>query len=62
MRNLFALGRLTMYYDQPWGFAGIKPIITESELCALAQAVTMGGEEVQTAAADFEKSVQPLLP
>ena len=32
------------------------------ELCALAQAVTMGDEEVQTAAADFEKSVQPLLP
>lgn len=32
------------------------------ELCALAQAVTMGDEEVSAAAADFEKSVQPLLP
>lgn len=32
------------------------------ELCALAQAVTMGDEEVTTAAADFEKTVQPLLP
>lgn len=32
------------------------------ELCALAQAVTMGDEEVTAAAEDFEKTVQHLLP
>lgn len=32
------------------------------ELCALAQAVTMGDEEVSAAIVDFEKSVHPLLP
>ena len=32
------------------------------ELCALAQAVTVGGEDVDTALKNFQNSVQPLLP
>ncbi|MEY8356494.1 extracellular solute-binding protein [Lachnospiraceae bacterium 54-53] len=32
------------------------------ELCSLAQAVTVGGEDVDTALQNFQNSVQPLLP
>ena len=32
------------------------------ELCSLAQAVTVGGEDVDTALKNFQNSVQPLLP
>lgn len=32
------------------------------ELCALAQAVTVGGEDVDTALENFQSTVQPLLP
>lgn len=32
------------------------------ELCALAQAVTVGGEDVESALQNFESTVQPLLP
>ena len=32
------------------------------ELCAMAQAVTMGDQDVETAAKEFETAVQPLLP
>ncbi len=32
------------------------------ELCALSQAVTVGGEDVDTAIEGFKTAVQPLLP
>ena len=40
------------------------PLVAEFnlELCAMAQAVTMGDQDVETAAKEFETAVQPLLP
>lgn len=43
LRNLFALGRLAMYYDQSWGFAGIKPINPESEAFTVTAKPLKGG-------------------
>lgn len=43
LRNLFALGRLAMYYDQSWGFAGIKPINPEAETFTVTGKPLAGG-------------------
>lgn len=43
LRNLFALGRLAMYYDQSWGFAGIKPINPEAEAFTVTAKPLKGG-------------------
>ena len=43
LRNLFALGRLAMYYDQSWGFAGIKPINPEAESFTVTAKPLKGG-------------------
>ena len=42
LRNLFALGQLAMYYDQSWGYNGIKSINPEAEKFA-ATAVPLSG-------------------
>ena len=44
LRNLFALGRLAMYYDQSWGFAGIKPINPEAESFTVTAKPLKGGD------------------
>lgn len=43
LRNLFALGRLAMYYDQSWGFAGIRAINPDAgEFTATAKPLVGG--------------------
>lgn len=44
LRNLFALGRLAMYYDQSWGFAGIEPINPDSVNFTMTAMPLAGGE------------------
>lgn len=43
LRNLFALGQLAMYYDQSWGFNGIKSINAEAERFTASAEPLRGG-------------------
>jgi multiple sugar transport system substrate-binding protein len=43
LRNLFALGQLAMYYDQSWGFNGIKSINPEAKNFKASAAPLKGG-------------------
>ncbi|RPF49029.1 multiple sugar transport system substrate-binding protein [Hydrogenoanaerobacterium saccharovorans] len=43
LRNLFALGQLAMYYDQSWGFNGVKSINPEAENFIASAAPLSGG-------------------
>lgn len=44
LRNLFALGQLAMYYDQSWGFNGIKSINPEAKVFTASSAPLKGGD------------------
>ncbi len=43
LRNLFALGQLAMYYDQSWGFNGVKSINPDAESFIASAAPLKGG-------------------
>jgi multiple sugar transport system substrate-binding protein len=43
LRNLFALGQLAMYYDQSWGFNGVKSINAEAANFAATTKPLKGG-------------------
>lgn len=43
LRNLFALGQLAMYYDQSWGFNGIKSINPDATNFTASAAPLKGG-------------------
>ncbi len=43
LRNLFALEQLAMYYDQSWGFNGVKTINPKAESFAASTAPLKGG-------------------
>lgn len=43
LRNLFALGQLAMYYDQSWGFNGVKSINPDAEKFAATTKALKGG-------------------
>lgn len=43
LRNLFALGQLAMYYDQSWGFNGVRTINPEAENFTASAAPLKGG-------------------
>jgi ABC-type sugar transport system, periplasmic component len=43
LRNLFALGQLAMYYDQSWGFNGVKSINPDAASFAATAAPLKGG-------------------
>ncbi|MFT4105330.1 MAG: extracellular solute-binding protein [Lacrimispora sp.] len=44
LRNLFALGQLAMYYDQSWGFNGVRSINPEAIDFVASAAPLAGGE------------------
>jgi multiple sugar transport system substrate-binding protein len=44
LRNLFALGQLAMYYDQSWGFNGIKSINPDAIKFTASAAPLAGGK------------------
>ena len=44
LRNLFALGQLAMYYDQSWGFNGIKSINPDAINFTSSAAPLIGGQ------------------
>ena len=43
LRNLFALGQLAMYYDQSWGFNGVRSINPEANNFTASAAPLKGG-------------------
>lgn len=43
LRNLFALGQLAMYYDQAWGFGGVRAINPDALSFAATAAPLKGG-------------------
>lgn len=43
LRNLFALGQLAMYYDQSWGFNGVKSINPDATSFTASAAPLAGG-------------------
>jgi len=43
LRNLFALGQLAMYYDQSWGFNGVKSINADAERFTASAEPLKGG-------------------
>jgi multiple sugar transport system substrate-binding protein len=43
LRNLFALGRLAMYYDQSWGFNGVQSINPDAKDFTASAAPLKGG-------------------
>ncbi|MGD1817468.1 MAG: ABC transporter substrate-binding protein [Pleomorphochaeta sp.] len=49
LRNLFALGQLAMYYDQSWGFNGVRTINPDAEnFCASAAPLSGGNGSGQS--------------
>jgi len=44
LRNLFALGQLAMYYDQSWGFNGVKSINAEAKNFTASASPLKGGK------------------
>lgn len=44
LRNLFALGQLAMYYDQSWGFNGVKSINPDAVRFTASAAPLSGGK------------------
>lgn len=44
LRNLFALGQLAMYYDQSWGFNGVKSINPDAGNFTASAAPLKGGD------------------
>lgn len=44
LRNLFALGQLAMYYDQSWGFSGVKGINPDAVDFAASAPPLRGGQ------------------
>jgi multiple sugar transport system substrate-binding protein len=44
LRNLFALGQLAMYYDQSWGFNGVRSINPEAANFVASAAPLAGGQ------------------